>query len=83
MDGDINEYLSITRDLNQNLWIATYLNGVWKYDGTQISHYPVQIDNKDITLFYIYTDRQGQLWLGTHAHGVFTFNGQSFERFNP
>lgn len=82
-DGDLYEYLSITKDHNQNLWIATYDDGVWKYDGTTITHYRVQDRNQDITLFSIYMDHQGILWLGTHENGVFKFNGHEFVRFVP
>lgn len=80
-DSNINEYLSITKDNDQNLWIATYRDGVWKYDGKNIVHYPVQMNAKDITLFYIYKDNKGVIWLGTHENGAFKFNGQTFERF--
>lgn len=79
--SDLWEYLSIARDDNQNLWMATYRNGVWRYDGKEITHFPVQEEGKDINLFYIYKDRQGILWLGTHKNGVYRFNGRSFERF--
>lgn len=79
--SDLWEYLSIARDDNQNLWMATYRNGVWRYDGKEITHFPIQEEGKDINLFYIYKDRQGILWLGTHKNGVYRFNGRSFERF--
>lgn len=80
-DSDFSEYMSIARDNNDDLWIATYNNGVWRYDGTNVIHYPVKSDGKDITLFYIYKDNDGILWLGTHENGVYQFNGTSFKRF--
>ncbi|RMB60998.1 hypothetical protein EAX61_05815 [Dokdonia sinensis] len=82
-DRDLDEYLATVRDDNKNLWFVTYLNGVWKYDGSEITHYTVQDNIKDITLFSIYKDNNGDLWLGTHENGVFKFNGQTFERFKP
>jgi ligand-binding sensor domain-containing protein len=82
-DRNLDEYLSSVIDNNNDLWFVTYLDGVWKYDGTKITHYPVQVNSKDITLFSIYKDNKGYLWLGTHEHGAFTFNGQTFERFKP
>jgi ligand-binding sensor domain-containing protein len=82
-DSDFWEYLSIARDNNNELWIATYRNGVWRYDGKRTTYYPVRADGKDITLFYIYKDNKGGLWLGTHENGAYTFNGRSFERFKP
>lgn len=82
-DSDFWEYLSIARDKNNDLWIATYANGVWRYDGNKTSYYPVQDEGKDITLFSIYKDNHDELWLGTHKNGVYKFNGSNFERFKP
>ena len=80
-DSDLDEYLSIVKDNHNNLWFVTYLNGVWKYDGTNITHYAVQDNLKDITVFSIYKDNKGELWLGTHEHGAYKFNGTTFEKF--
>ncbi len=79
----LKEYLSIAKDKHHNLWMVTYRDGVWKYDGTKVSHYPVQHNSKDITLFSIYKDNNGDLWLGTHENGAFKFNGTTFEKFKP
>lgn len=79
----LNEYLSTVKDNEHNLWFVTYLNGVWKYDGTKIIHFSVQENAKDITLFSIYKDNNGGLWLGTHENGAYKFNGESFQKFKP
>jgi ligand-binding sensor domain-containing protein len=80
-DGDLNEYLSITKDNKNNLWIAIYLHGVWAYDGDKIIHYPVQVNAKNIPIYCIYKDNSGSLWLGTQDNGAFSFNGKTFEKF--
>ena len=80
-DSDLDEYLSTVRDDNNNLWFVTYLDGVWKYDGTEITHYPVQDKSKQISLFSIYKDKNGDLWLGSHENGAYKLNGQSFQKF--
>lgn len=81
-DGkDIIYYMSITQDDQQNLWMVTYGDGVWRYDGKNITHYPVKDGSKNITLFSIYKDHHGDLWLGTHEAGAYKFNGQAFEKF--
>ena len=79
----LKEYLSTLRDNNNNLWFVTYRDGVWKYDGTKITHYTVQANSKDITLFSIYKDNNGDLWLGTEENGVYKFNGNTFDKFKP
>ncbi len=81
-NGNLSEYLSITKDNNHELWIATYNNGVYHYDGKNIARYTVKEDNNEITLFSIYKDKAGQLWLGSHEAGAYKFNGKTFERFN-
>ncbi|WP_233273925.1 ligand-binding sensor domain-containing protein [Altibacter lentus] len=80
-DSDLDEYLSVVRDNNNNLWFVTYLDGVWKYDGMKIIHFNVQANSKDISLFSIYKDNNGGLWLGTHENGAYKFNGTTFEKF--
>jgi len=80
-DSGLDEYLSTVRDNDNNLWFVTYLDGVWKYDGTKIKHYAVQENATNISLFCIYKDNNGELWLGTHENGVYKFNGTAFEKF--
>lgn len=80
-NSNLDEYLSTVKDNNNNLWFVTYLDGVWKYDGTKITHYTVQDNSKQITLFSIYKDNKGDLWLGTHENGAYKFNGTTFEKF--
>lgn len=81
IESNLDEYLSTVRDNNNNLWFVTYRDGVWKYDGTKITHYPVQVNSKNITLFSIFKDNNGDLWLGTNENGAFKFDGKTFEKF--
>jgi ligand-binding sensor domain-containing protein len=77
----LKEFLSVAIDNTNNLWFATYRDGLWKYDGTKITHYPIQQNGKDITVFSIYKDNYGDLWVGTHENGVFKWNGTRFEKW--
>jgi ligand-binding sensor domain-containing protein len=74
-------FLSITEDNKGNLWMATYENGVWKYNGKELIHFPIKDGETNVLLFTIYKDNKGVLWLGTHNAGVYTFDGHSFEKF--
>lgn len=65
------------------LWMATYGDGVWRYDGKEVTRYAVKDGDKDITVFTISKDNQGVLWLGTHAAGPYKFSGKAFEKFKP
>lgn len=82
-DGNHIYFLSIAEDKDGNLWMLTYKDGVWKYDGKKVTHYPVKANGKDITLFSIYKDHKNDLWLGTHENGAYKFNGTFFESFKP
>jgi ligand-binding sensor domain-containing protein len=76
-------FMSTVRDKDGVLWIATLGNGVFRYDGTKWTRFPVTDEDKPIRVFSIYRDRQDALWLGTHEHGVYKFNGMTFDRFQP
>jgi len=80
-ESDLDEYLSVVRDNNNDLWFVTYRDGVWKYDGKKITQYVVQDNSKAITLFSIYKDNNGDLWLGTLENGTYKFSGIAFEKF--
>lgn len=75
--------MSAVRDGDGVLWLATYGDGVWRYDGKDATRYPVQDGGKDITLYTISRDTRGGLWLGTHAAGAYKFTGKGFEKFKP
>jgi ligand-binding sensor domain-containing protein len=82
-ESHLDEYLSAVRDTLGQLWFVTYRDGVWKYDGLQVVHYPVRVDGRDITSYSIFQDNGGKLWLGTHENGAFWFDGTDFVRFRP
>ncbi len=74
-------FMSTVRDKDGVLWMATLGNGVFRYDGTKWTHFPVTHNDEPIWVYSIYRDRQDFLWLGTHEHGVYKFNGERFEKF--
>lgn len=75
-------FMSSVEDNAGNLWILTYEQGVYKFDGDRVTHFPIQVDDKQIELYSIYQDKFGVLWLGSHKEGVFRFNGTTFKQFN-
>jgi ligand-binding sensor domain-containing protein len=74
-------YMSIIRDNNDDLWIVTFREGVWRYDGENRTHYPIKDGNTNIALYSIYKDKLGDLWLASPEAGVYKFNGKTFEKF--
>ena len=73
-------YSSMTEDATGALWMVCGKDGVWKYDGKDVTRYPVGNGAYPIT---IYRDHRGKLWIGTLEHGVYTFEGGRFEPFKP
>ena len=83
-EDNLNSHcMSIAEDKNGNLWIVTYMAGVWRYDGESLTHFPIKDGKRNIELFSIYEDKHDVLWLGTHNDGVYRYNGEVFERFEP
>jgi len=74
-------FMSAIKDNEGNLWLATYDEGVWCYDGNTAKQYLVKDGNNNATLFSVYNDKKGAIWIGTHKAGVYKFNGTTFEPF--
>jgi ligand-binding sensor domain-containing protein len=76
-------FMSVVKDNQGDLWMATYNQGVWRYDGKTTTHYAIKEETKNVTLFSIYKDKQGAIWLGTHEAGPYKFHGNAFGKFKP
>ncbi|MBC7773331.1 MAG: hypothetical protein H7210_12610 [Pyrinomonadaceae bacterium] len=76
-------FMSSAKDEIGDLWMATYGAGVWRYDGKNMTHYPVLEGGQPVTLYSIYKDNHGVLWLGTHESGAYRLSGKAFEKFKP
>lgn len=84
--SDGNDYvyfMSIIEDDKENLWMATYDQGVWQYDGKNVKQHILKDGTKNATLFSIYKDRKGTILVGSHESGVYKFNDKDFEKFTP
>ncbi len=71
---------AVTDDRDGDLWMASYNEGVWRYDGSRLTRYAPKDGDTDVLICTIYKDRQGTLWLGTDNAGLYRFNGRDFER---
>ncbi len=68
-------------DEEGNLWMSTYGNGVWRYDGKTLTNLEVKKGIENVLLISIYQDNDGTIWLGTENDGVYKQNGDNFERY--
>lgn len=74
-------FMSVVGDSTGALWMVTYNEGVYKYDGHTVTNYHIKDGTENVTLFSIYKDRSGTLLLGTHKHGVYMWDGSGFRKF--
>ena len=80
-DDQLPYFNSGLTDNEGNLWMTTYGGGVWKYDGEQLIHFPVNEGDEEVLIVCIYQDNKGIIWLGTDNLSVYQFNGEVFEKF--
>lgn len=83
IEGVVAYFNAGVADNNGDLWMTTYSDGLWKYDGAALLHYPIANGDIDVLLISIYKDQEGVLWLGTDNDGVYKYNGETFEKFRP
>lgn len=89
--GSMVAVVDIMEDSHDNLWFATFNNGVFRYDerNNLWKHYMHDvsdtvsiISNSVITLF---EDRDGGVWFGTNGGGLCSFDvrTETFTNFDP
>ncbi|MCU0432760.1 MAG: hypothetical protein MUC87_04835 [Bacteroidia bacterium] len=69
-------------DRKGNLWIGTWGDGAYKYDGNTLEQFTEQ--NGQLPQNYVHAileDRKGRIWMGTGA-GVCCYDGKSFQSFS-
>ncbi|MBD0404682.1 two-component regulator propeller domain-containing protein [Flammeovirga sp. EKP202] len=69
--------LSVHVDQEDNLWIGTELNGLWKMkEGKNTVLEPVHISDRNISVRAIYEDHQQNIWIGSQRNGLFLLKSQ-------
>lgn len=63
-----------------SLWMSTYRDGIWRYDGEKVTRYPVMRAGREVSTFSITKDSDGTLWVGTDENGAYRWNGAEFVR---
>jgi ligand-binding sensor domain-containing protein len=81
LSNDRLYFQSIVEDSLGDLWMQTYQEGIWRYDGNKTTRYFFHED-ATVKVISMYQDKRGGLWLGTDGSGVYKFNGKTFEQFN-
>ena len=63
---------ALAEDRNGNIWIGTWFDGIYRYDGRAYHHYLLGIESPGNAVSSILFDSEGGLWVGTYT-GVFYF----------
>lgn len=86
--GDENRYMrnaitTLKEDKNGNIWIGTYGDGMYCYNGKQFFRIDLKNELYKQTVLDIYIDHNQDLWLGTLTSGVAHYSGanKSFSWF--
>ena len=74
-------FMSGIADKQGKLWMTTYDDGIWCYNGESLSNIEIHNGTEDVLLISIYLDDKGGIWLGTNNDGVYKQNGEKFEKF--
>lgn len=79
--GSMARIWKITQDRQGNLWIATIDNGIWRYDGQNLTNYTTKDGLGTNAIWTVYVDNKDRLWAGTGEAGVYFFDGKRFKQF--
>lgn len=72
---------ALCSDSKGNLWIGTWGNGLYKYNGNELTNYTVAGGSLPQDYVHdIFEDSRGNIWIGTGA-GLVRYNGTTFTTF--
>lgn len=72
-----NAITSITKDRKGNLWLGTYGDGMYCFDGSDYFRIDSQHELYRTTVLSVYTDTKDNLWISTLRNGVIHYDKSS------
>jgi ligand-binding sensor domain-containing protein/two-component sensor histidine kinase len=72
----------ILEDSKNNLWFASYYQGLTKFDGKQITIYKEKDGIPADRIWSVKEDKKGNIWVGSSLDGIAMFDGSQFTGFN-
>lgn len=76
------EIYSIAFDAQGGLWVGTYLNGLFYFNGTSFVSYNDILGFKNQSIRVIFKDQQGGMWFGTVENGAFYYKNGKFKHID-
>ncbi len=76
--------LSMTRDLQGNLWVGMEDDGLWRWNtaSSQWTHFTAKDGLGDDNVCALLCDPKGRVWAGSQKDGVSVFNGQAWKNYD-
>lgn len=71
---------SLLQDNENNSWIGTYGNWLYRYKNGNYEHFPVNENAANNIVLSLFQDTEGVIWIGTDA-GLYTFKNGTFNSF--
>ncbi|HSS98517.1 MAG TPA: two-component regulator propeller domain-containing protein, partial [Terriglobales bacterium] len=79
--GESLEVLSLLVDHNDNLWVGTVSQGIYRIHGTSVDHFQSKDGLSSDLVDQFYEDREGTIW-ATTAKGMDSFHDLSITSFS-
>ncbi|MGJ8662281.1 MAG: hybrid sensor histidine kinase/response regulator transcription factor [Marinicella sp.] len=66
--------LQVIRDMAEdgdgNIWLGTGFEGLYRFDGHQVTYHPLFNNGQTESIKAIHKDESGRVWIGTDNHGI-------------
>ncbi len=72
--------LSMIKDSKGNVWVVTWDQGVFKYDGKNFIHYSTKEGLYFNCYWGVNEDSNGNIWFSSWGAGIFKYSGEAFTR---
>lgn len=69
--------VSLLYDSEGILWVGSYLNGLYQFDGKQFTKFDAHDDLKGSSIWDLFEDSRNEIWIGTLNKGAFRYDRKS------
>ncbi len=73
---------SLTKDKDNNLWVATESNGIYIWNKKFVRTYSENDSLVSDQINFLYKDSKNNIWIATHGKGIQKFDGNTFTPYS-
>ncbi len=74
--------LSLTKDKRGNVWLSTFENGLFKYNGKELINYSSHEGLNFNSFWSSLADAEGNVWFGSFGNGLYKYSGEGITSIN-